>query len=537
MVTSGTFPHVIWPLWSSCITILSLLILLTCSVDGFQYGQVQLFCRCGRRADFASDTAIIYSSTDARSYSSCRRRNQIQLVALAAIPTLNKWKIIPTGSVIGTVKNHPAIADGDVITTSPIEEPEMANRQSIVTTASGSKYKLLDPRGEVGLTAINEIEAAALEAAYSLSSQSSNKQQSSSTSAGVSSFFAGWGGSRSSSKTVEDPKVKVSSDESTAEALKERIRNSSEWQEVARKYKLNGATIGLEDEYLLASKPERSTSGKSNIWEAYKVNESTGLPVDNAVPICLKISTNLEAISREYENYRKLSFLGIWETGRFVRCYEFFPVAGYDKRFRHQCALAIERGSCDLKSFLNSRGRLENKELRDACISATQCVQALHNAGLVWTDMKTENFVVMPSGEVKGIDLESAMPIGDYPVDYSPEACPPEFATAFLVGEGPYFELESSYDIWSLGMLMLELSTGVGYFDGKNPAQITKLLRDMDDSMAEDLDKIQCDKRLKDLIRRCLQRDRRKRPNTSQILLHPFFLAANPFSFLSREKL
>jgi len=162
------------------------------------------------------------------------------------------------------------------------------------------------------------------------------------------------------------------------EVLKKKIRNSSEWQEVARKYKLTGATIGLEDEYLLASKPERSTSGKSNIWEAYKTNESTGLPVDNAVPICLKISTNLEAISREYENYRKLSFLGIWETGRFVRCYEFFPVAGYDKQFRHQCALAIERGSRDLKSFLNSRGRLENKELRDACISATQCVQAFH---------------------------------------------------------------------------------------------------------------------------------------------------------------
>jgi len=292
--------------------------------------------------------------------------------------------------------------------------------------------------------------------------------------------------------------------------------------------------VGLEDEYLLASKPERSTSGKSSIWEAYKANESTGLPVDNAVPVCMKISTNLEAISREYENYRKLSFLGIWETGRFVRCYEFFPVAGYDKPLSDQCALAIERGSRDLKSFLSSRGRLENKELRDACVSATQCVQALHNAGLVWTDMKTENFVVMPNGEVKGIDLESAMPIGDYPVDYSPEACPPEFAKAFLAGEGPYFELETSYDVWSLGMLMLELSTGRGYFDGKNPAQITKHLRDLGDGTeVMDLENVECDERLKDLIRRCLQQDRRKRPNTAQILLHPYFLAGSPFSFLS----
>jgi hypothetical protein len=460
----------------------------------------------------------------------------MQLVALSAIPTLDKWKVIASGSVIGTVRNHPAIADGDVITTSPIEDPEMINRQSIVTTASGSKYKLLEPRPEVGSATINEMEMAALKAALSSSSPQQSSKQQSSPSGGGSSFFSGWGGSKASSKSLDEMNdSNDDDDEDDAEALKKKIRSSSEWQAAVRKYKLNGATIGLEDEYLLASKPERSTSGKSNIWEAYKTDDSTGLPVDDAVPICLKLSTNLESISREYENYRKLNILGIWETGRFVRCYEFFPVAGYDKRYRNQCALAIERGSRDLKSFLNSRGRLENNELRDACISATQCVQALHSAGLVWTDMKTENFVVMPNGEVKGIDLESAMPIGDYPVDYSPEACPPEFAAAFLAGEGPYFELETSYDVWSLGMLMLELSTGRGYFDGKNPAQITKMLRDMEDmTMTEDLDNLECDGRLKDLICRCLQRDRRKRPNTAQILLHPYFLA-NPFLFF-RER-
>ena len=81
-------------------------------------------------------------------------------------------------------------------------------------------------------------------------------------------------------------------------------------------------------------------------------------------------------------------------------------------------------------------------------------------------------------------------------------------------------------------MLMLELATGQGYFDGKNPAQITKILRDMEEGSL-DLDDCDCDDRLKDLIGKCLQRDGRKRPNTAQILLHPYFLAGNPFSFLS----
>mmetsp|Transcript_22219 Transcript_22219/g.47099 ORF Transcript_22219/g.47099 Transcript_22219/m.47099 type:complete len:569 (+) Transcript_22219:252-1958(+) len=475
------------------------------------------------------------------------QQGTILSMALGVVPTLDKWKVIPGGSVIGTVRNPPAIADGDVITTSPIQDPELAGRQVTVTTASGSKYKLMEPRGEISAAA-REREALALEAALALADEmrennsinamagtNTNNQKSSSPQ--KSNFFGGWAGPFNSSNNnkaaTEDPSVSGSNDISEARQ-KEILRSSPEWQEATRIYSLTGDIIGLEDEYLLASKPERSTSGKSNIWEAYKTDESTGLPVDNAVPVCMKISSNLEAISREYENYRKLSFLGIWETGRFVRCYEFFPVAGYDKKFRDQCALAIERGARDLKSFLNSRGKLEKKELKDACVSATQCVQALHRAGLVWTDMKTENFVVMPNGEVKGIDLESAMPIGDYPVDYSPEACPPEFATAFLAGEGPYFELGTSYDVWSLGMLMLELSTGRGYFDGKTPAQITKQLRDMDEySMTDYLDDVECEERLKDLIRRCLQKDSQKRPNTAQILMHPYFLAGNPFSFFS----
>ena len=451
-----------------------------------------------------------------------------------AIPSLDKWKVISNGSVIGTVRNHPSIADGDVITTSPIQNPEKAKRQSTVMTASGSKYYLLEPRGELS-PAAKKREAEALEAALAAADKMYNGKTDPSPpvkeSPKESNFWGGWSGpfkkanGSAASESLEDQR-------------KNMLRRSPEWEEASRKYKLTGETIGLEDEYLLAGTPERSTSGKSNIWEAYKTNESTGLPVEDAVPVCMKISTNLEAISREYENYRKLSFLGLWETGRFVRCYEFFPVAGYDQQFRNQCALAIERGSRDLKSFLTSRGKLENKELRDACVSATQCVQALHSAGLVWTDMKTENFVVMPDGAVKGIDLESAMPIGDYPVDYSPEACPPEFAAAFLEGDGPYFELNTSYDIWSLGMLMLELASGRGYFDGKTPAQITKELRDMDETrMADALDSDEVydcvDDRLKDLIKRCLRKDGTKRPNTSQILIHPYFLTANPFAFLN----
>lgn len=403
------------------------------------------------------------------------------------VPRLDQWRVLPNGSVVGTVENHPTIADGDVITTSPLAGADVASRLAIVTTASGSRYKLLEP-----LVLQRKTTRDLVFRNHPIEGNGFSK------SLVMSTPFVDGGG-----------------------------KMSDEWREVAMKYKLTRETVGLDGEYLLSGKPVRSTSGKSKIWEAYRADaDNEGFPT-NEPPVCIKISTNLGAVTREYENYRKINFLG-FARGRFVKCYEFFPIAGYDKRFRNQCALVLEMGARDLKSYLNSCGALSGTELRDASASAAQCVQALHSAGLVWTDLKTENFVVMPNGEVKGIDLESAMQVGENPVDYSPEACPPEFAEAFLSGDGPYFRLDYSYDVWSLGMMMMELATGRGYFDGKNAAQITQILRDADDGIS--LDSLECDGKLRDLIQRCLNRDPEKRPNMAQILLHPFFIS-NPLSF------
>jgi serine/threonine protein kinase len=143
--------------------------------------------------------------------------------------------------------------------------------------------------------------------------------------------------------------------------------------------------------------------------------------------------------------------------------------------------------------------------------------------------MKTENFIVTKDGQVKGIDLESAIPVQDNPVDYSPEATPPEFARAFLSGDGPFFVLQYNYDVWSFGMLLYELSTGKGYFDGMTPMQITKMLQGGPEIDLSDVE----DDNLRNLIAKCLRLDPKRRPNIVKILLQPYFLISGfgPLSF------
>jgi len=206
----------------------------------------------------------------------------------------------------------------------------------------------------------------------------------------------------------------------------------------------------------------------------------------------------------------------------------------------------IESGAMDLKELMAKGGEvgLEGRGMRDAAASAAQCIQTMHSSGLVWTDLKADNsVVVVGEGDedasyggggglpgVKGIDLESAIQHKRNPIDFSPEACPPEFAKSFVAGEGEFFILEYNYDLWSLGMMLYELSTGRSYFKGRTPAQITRLL--MAEDFEADVRPIE-DKLLRDLVESCLDRRPKKRPNINQVLLHPYFITSGfgPFGF------
>lgn len=112
---------------------------------------------------------------------------------------------------------------------------------------------------------------------------------------------------------------------------------------------------------------------------------------------------------------------------------------------------------------------------------------------------------------------------------YSPESCPPEFTRDLMNGEGPDFVLQYSYDVWSYGIMLYELATGISPFRGKSPA---KIMRSLEGGAAIDLSKVP-DKKLQDLIEDCLEIDPKQRPSIAQILLHPYFLTTGigPFSF------
>ena len=406
--------------------------------------------------------------------------------AASAIPTLNDWIAIKGSTegdvqISGKVINHPTIDDGDAIVTSPLMDPSQAKERKIVSTSSGSKYRLGTPLTLPSSAASVDVN----EAKNKFNQQKEERRQ-----------------------------QILARARTTSESIPE----------------ITSQTLG-NGRYILAGQAIPSVNGRSMIQTAYR---STPVGTPTGEPLIIKISSNTEAMKREYDNYQRVSS-GL-KKGQFIRRKEFLLNAGNE--MPGKSALVMQRGVDDVKAFMPKvGGRLEGPLLIDCAATALKCMEALHGVRLVWNDLKTENFVVVEderTGDItfRGIDLESCMPVKSNPVDYTPEACPPEFAKSFMSGKAESFALEYNYDVWSYGMFLYEISTGRGFFDGVTAELITKKLPTFEPRV----DNVP-DPTLADLITQCLSTNPKDRPTLARISKHPYFdgyagNSRNPFDFL-----
>ena len=486
-------------------------------------------------------------------------------------PVIRNWRFDKRkGTISGIVSRHPTIPDGSPVTTSPLKNPSAAKQNIVVETKSGSKYQLVGSADEAQKAAqkakeerdIFEKKRAAAAAAEKKRlaekkradvEQKRNEAQEK-RKRSVASQAKQKAPSVSMNKVQKSkPSISVSQKQPAAPSVSPAILR----RQAKSTFGLTGTTVGENGKYLLAGKPRQSSGRQAKIWTAYLAStEVPDIPQGfeegdetKVQQLTIKLSPSFERMRLESTNYDKVQS-GLFR-GRFVEKLEYTTSMESSQRQldRKNSALVIESGQYDLKALLAARKGvpLRGRALRDAAASAGQCIQAVHSSGLVWSDLKTENFVVVVDknnfnkevddvngssglGGVKGIDLESVVKKGGNPIDYSPEATPPEFARAYMEGYGQEFIMDYSYDIWSLGMMMYELATGVEYFAGQSPSQVTKLLCAEDFSV--DVSDVP-DEKFQDLIAKCLDLNPKKRPDITGFLLHPYFLTTGigPISF------
>ena len=400
---------------------------------------------------------------------------------LMAIPQIDEWEVLRSGAVKGTILNHPTLPDGYEITTSPLDDKKSKiQNNSVVVTASGSKYKLLlqlQPKqrpslnifGGSGGLAPNQVDKA---------KATSKPAATAKKTAPKPSPFA--------KKPAPKPTPKPVAKKAPAPKPAPKPVVAKKAPAPTKNYNLNGKIVGSggpnEDIYLLVGNLIKSSSKRSQIYYAYKADSNNN---PTGPKLTIKLTNSVERLSREDQNYNRVFSKGrvlfsLQGSGScYVKKVAFLPNVDASPSTKGvpkgNSALLLESGDENLRNYLTKKGGLKGSQLRKAAVAISRCVEAMHSSGLVWTDLKAENFVLVGQ-EVKGIDLESAVPAKSSPEDYSPEACPPEFAMAEKRGQGFVFEVQKNYDSWSLGMLFYELATGKNYFAGQSESAIFNLL-------------------------------------------------------------
>jgi eukaryotic-like serine/threonine-protein kinase len=158
-----------------------------------------------------------------------------------------------------------------------------------------------------------------------------------------------------------------------------------------------------------------------------------------------------------------------------------------------------------------ARGPLPVSEALDVARQIAEALEAAHAQGIVHRDLKPANIKQRPDGTVKVLDFGLAKPLA-----WSADAAKAT-ETGVVAGTPAYMSpeqargeaVDSQADVWSFGAVLFELLTGISPFAQKTTAEtLANIL-----SSAPDYSRLPpaTPRNVRHLIRRCLEKDRRRR--------------------------
>ena len=146
----------------------------------------------------------------------------------------------------------------------------------------------------------------------------------------------------------------------------------------------------------------------------------------------------------------------------------------------------------------------------------------LHNNNIIHRDLKPENILFAIPGDYKSMKLiDFGLSIEEEDNDNYRVGSPYYMAPEMTEG---HFYYES--DIWSIGIILYLMVTGNYAFKAKNKKKLYEKIREGKYDI-EKLDEIKCSEELKDLIKKILVVNYKKRLSIQNILEHPFFKIKN----------
>ncbi|KAJ8399142.1 hypothetical protein AAFF_G00415210 [Aldrovandia affinis] len=166
-----------------------------------------------------------------------------------------------------------------------------------------------------------------------------------------------------------------------------------------------------------------------------------------------------------------------------------------------------------------SETRLNEEQIATVCEAVLQALAYLHSQGVIHRDIKSDSILLTLDGRIKLSDFGFCAQISkDIPKRKSLVGTPYWMAPE-VISKTPY---STEVDVWSLGIMVVEMVDGEPPYFSEAPVAAMKRLRDESAPTVRNTHKIS--PMLKDFLDRMLTRDPVERASATDLLEHPFLL-------------
>ncbi|CAH2041383.1 unnamed protein product, partial [Iphiclides podalirius] len=174
-----------------------------------------------------------------------------------------------------------------------------------------------------------------------------------------------------------------------------------------------------------------------------------------------------------------------------------------------------------------TRSRMDPEQIATVCKQCLKALAFLHGQGVIHRDIKSDSILLTADGRVKLSDFGFCAQVSQELPKRKSLVGTPYWMSPEVISRLPY---GPEVDVWSLGIMLVEMVDGEPPFFNEPPLQAMRRIRDMPPPRPRGA--ARCPPDLLQFVECALVRDPAQRQSAARLLHHPFLRRAGPPALL-----